>query len=127
MAKIIITVLFAGILFNTGISPSEKDDKAKTTSCDIEVVLSAKSLPMYTYVLNSMGDLEDNAQVLEPVTMDDGTYSVSVTRKGTNLYKVDQRNIYLKTRYCYEYVYYQEAYLDLMKVRNIMVGELTFR
>jgi hypothetical protein len=40
-------------------------------------------------------------------------YEVSVTRKGSNLYKVDGKNIYIHTRYCYEYVYSESAFLKM--------------
>jgi len=40
-------------------------------------------------------------------------YEVSVTRKGSNLYKVDTKNIFVHTRYCYEYVYYENSILRM--------------
>ena len=40
-------------------------------------------------------------------------YDISVTRKGSNLYKVDGKNIFIHTRYCYEYVYYEESFLRM--------------
>ncbi|MCX7880085.1 MAG: hypothetical protein N2517_05440 [Ignavibacteria bacterium] len=38
-------------------------------------------------------------------------FSVHVTRKAQDLYKVEGTKIYIKTRFCYEYCYYQEALL----------------
>lgn len=49
-------------------------------------------------------------------------YEVSVTRKGSNLYKVDSRNIFIHTSYCYEYVYYEESFLKM----NGYSGEIIF-
>lgn len=49
-------------------------------------------------------------------------YEVSVTRKGSNLYKVDGENIFVHTRYCYEYVYYENAILKM----NGNYGEIVF-
>lgn len=40
-------------------------------------------------------------------------YEVSVTRKGSNLYKVDGKDIYIHTRYCYEYVHYENSFLKM--------------
>ena len=40
-------------------------------------------------------------------------YEVSVSRKGSNLYKIDSENIYIHTRYCYEYVYSESAFLKM--------------
>jgi hypothetical protein len=49
-------------------------------------------------------------------------YEVSVTRKGSNLYKVDGNNIYIHTRYCYQYVYSEHAFLKM----NGYSGEVIF-
>ncbi|MGN6707245.1 MAG: hypothetical protein ACTHJO_14430 [Rhodanobacter sp.] len=40
-------------------------------------------------------------------------YDLSVTRKGSNLYKVDGKDIYIHTRYCYEYVYNEDSLLRM--------------
>jgi len=36
-------------------------------------------------------------------------YEVSLTRKGSNVYKVDGKDIIIQTRYCYVYAYSEEA------------------
>lgn len=36
-------------------------------------------------------------------------YEVNLTRKGSNVYKVDARDIIIQTRYCYVYAYSEEA------------------
>lgn len=38
-------------------------------------------------------------------------YQISVTRKGSNVYKVDGKNIIVQTRYCYVYAYSEETIL----------------
>lgn len=38
-------------------------------------------------------------------------YSVVVTRKESNLYKVENTRLYVKTKFCYEYVYHADATL----------------
>ena len=42
-----------------------------------------------------------------------GDYDLSVTRKGSNLYKVDGKDTYIHTRYCYEYVYSEDSLLRM--------------
>jgi len=37
------------------------------------------------------------------------SYEVSLTRKGSNIYKIDGQNIVIHTRYCYVYAYSEEA------------------
>lgn len=50
---------------------------------------------------------------LTPTISSAENYEISVTRKGSNLYKVDGNNVYVHTRYCYQYVYYEESYLRM--------------
>ncbi len=49
-------------------------------------------------------------------------YSVNVTRKESNLYKVTGSDIYIQTRHCYEYEYYTDAILMM----NGYTGEIVF-
>lgn len=51
-----------------------------------------------------------------------GDYDLSVTRKGSNLYKVDGKDIYIHTRYCYEYVYSEDSLLRMSGTS----GEIVF-
>ena len=38
-------------------------------------------------------------------------YRVTVTRKSQDLYKVEYQDLYIVTRYCYEYAYSEDAVL----------------
>ncbi|WP_157719520.1 hypothetical protein [Pseudomonas oryzae] len=49
-------------------------------------------------------------------------YEISVTRKGSNLYKIDIKDIFIHTKYCYEYVYGESS---ILKMKG-MVGEIIF-
>ena len=53
-------------------------------------------------------------------------YKVQVTRKDQDLYKIDYQNIYIKTRYCYEYVYYSDAILKIDSNYGYNIGEIIF-
>jgi len=57
-----------------------------------------------------------------PFIAEADNYEVSVTRKGSNLYKIDGKNIYVHTRYCYSYVYSENAFLKM----NGYSGEIIF-
>jgi hypothetical protein len=50
------------------------------------------------------------------------TYQVNVTRKGSNVYRVDGKSIIIQTRYCYVYAYSEEAILK----SNGYGGDLIF-
>jgi hypothetical protein len=53
-------------------------------------------------------------------------YKVQVTRKAQDLYEVVGQSIYVKTRYCYEYVYYSDAILKIDSSAGYSVGEIVF-
>jgi hypothetical protein len=53
-------------------------------------------------------------------------YKVDVTRKAQDLYEVTGQGIYVKTRYCYEYVYSSEAILKIDSPSGYTVGEIIF-
>ena len=59
---------------------------------------------------------------LIPMSSSAENYEISVTRNGSNLYNVDGERIYIHTRYCYEYVYYERSYLRM----NGYSGEIVF-
>ncbi|GKW25998.1 hypothetical protein PEC311524_35920 [Pectobacterium carotovorum subsp. carotovorum] len=39
------------------------------------------------------------------------TYEISVTRKNSNIYRIDGKNVIVHTKYCYVYAYSENAYL----------------
>lgn len=53
-------------------------------------------------------------------------YKVSVTRKDQDLYLIDGNGIYIKTRYCYEYAYSEEAILQIDSTVGFTVGQIIF-
>ena len=50
--------------------------------------------------------------VLTPTMLSADFYKVNVTRVDDDLYKDTGSGTYIVTRYCYEYVYYQDAILN---------------
>ena len=49
-------------------------------------------------------------------------YSVSLTRKESNFYQVDGQQIFVRTKYCYEYGYSEEAIIDTNKREVYFLG-----
>lgn len=58
--------------------------------------------------------------------IDKGNYVVKVTRKNSNLYKVDDKNIYIVTKYWYEHSYNLEVILKLESSYGYTKGEIIF-
>lgn len=53
-------------------------------------------------------------------------YKVVVTRKAQDLYEVLGQGLYIKTRFCYEYVYYSEAIVQIDSPYGYSVGTIYF-
>ena len=101
-------------------------NKPKGSECDIEAFYKGVTPTEGTKVLNSSDDLEDAKLLLIPMDIDKGNYVVKVTRKGSNLYKVDDKNIYIVTKYCYEYSYSQEVILKVEGSYGYTKGKIIF-
>lgn len=71
----------------------------------VEVILEKEDVSSYTYALDTYDDLTKVESILWPAKLDEGKYSVNITRKDADLYKIDGTDLYIKTKYCYEYCY----------------------
>ena len=49
---------------------------------------------------------------LPSMTVAQSRYEVSVSRESRNLYKVNSQPFWIKTKYCYEYAYYEDSLLS---------------
>lgn len=125
MHSISYLIVFLGF-FSLSFAP-DISTKHTRTSCDIDDILEARSLPANSYAVTGYGDYEEASEVIVPVKIDRGTYSESLTRKGDNLYKVDGINLFIKTSMCYEYAYGQEAIIEIDNYSGYSFGEVTFK
>lgn len=98
-----------------------------TTTCDISNFYKAiEPKDRDTKVLTSSGDLEEVDVILVPTKLDLDTYKVKLTRKGSNLYKVEQTDLYIETKYCYEYATYEDVILKVTSSYGYTKGTLIF-
>ena len=118
-----MTKLFFGLLF---ILTLTSYNNPKGSDYDIEAFYKGVTPTDGTKVLNSSDDLEDVKLLLIPMDIDKGNYVVKITRKGSNLYKVDDKNIYIVTKYCYEYSYSQEVILKVESSYGYTKGKVIF-
>ena len=49
-------------------------------------------------------------------------YKVSLTRKDTNFYQIDNGKLYLRTKYCFEFAMGQDAIIDTDKQEVVFLG-----
>lgn len=95
--------------------------------CDVAYFYEAISPNSGTKVLTSSGELEAAELILVPTKIEEGTYKVEVTRKGSNIYKLEGTKYYIETRYCYEYATYDDAILEVESNYGYTKGIIYFK
>lgn len=120
MKRILLTIIGMAIL------TSFTEKTMSSDECDIAEFYKAVEPESDVKVLTTSGDLEEAELILVPTKMEEGTFKVEVTRKGSNLYKVDGTDYYIETRYCYEYATYDEAILKVESNYGYDKGTIIF-
>jgi len=64
--------------------------------------------------------------VLKPSTIDAASYDVVVSRESTDTYSTLNRGIYINTRFCVEFVYFDSAMLHIDNLSADAIGTLDF-
>jgi len=96
------------------------------TKCDVKNFYKAIEAESDVKVLTTGGEIEEAEYILVPTKLDEGKYKLSVTRKASNLYKVDGQDIYIETRYCYEYATGDDVILIVESNYGYDKGEIIF-
>ncbi len=119
MKKTILGIL--GFLFLVSFNTNSLSNE-----CEVKEFYKAVEPDDKTMVLTKSGDIEEVELILVPAKMDEGLYKVKLTRKETNLYKVEGTNYYIETRYCYEYSTYNEVVLKVESNYGYTKGKIIF-
>ena len=114
-AGIFIILLFTGF-----------KSKSLSQEYEIEDIFKGIDPVSGTMVLTDNDELEEAELILMPITPDEGTYSVALTRKADDLFKIEGKNIYIKTRYYYEYPYSESAILKVESKYGYTKGKIIF-
>lgn len=93
---------------------------------DVAGIYEKIPTPYGTKAISNMSEVVEIESVLVPKELELGSYKISVTRRGSNLYEVAGYGIYIVTRYCYEYGYGEEAILECTSNSGFSRGTLTF-
>jgi uncharacterized protein YbjT (DUF2867 family) len=95
-------------------------------SCDVAHMLAKVEPPDGTLALTGFGQVEEVNALLTPTTIKIGTYEVVVTREGDDLYAVQGTELFIRTRYCYQYAYAERAVLRYSSSGGFSKGRLVF-
>jgi hypothetical protein len=96
----------------------------KYSEYDIAAIYQGKDVSNAKIITDD--GVKDAETILFPLKLETGKYVVNITRKGKDVYKVDGKNIYIETRYCYEYSSGQEVILSIESSYGYTVGKIKF-
>ena len=118
-----ITLLTLAYVILTSLTfPSLKQSNKYDVACIYESV----DIPNGTKALDSWSNLKEIKAVYIPTKIDTGKYSVEVTRIDANFYHIYGTNLYIETRYCYEYATREEVVLNITSNYGYTRGEVIF-
>ena len=126
MKKIKLFFLLIGVSSITTSFTESKSEAMSGDECDVANFYEAIDPDNGVKVLTSGGDLEEAELILVPTKIDEGTYGIEITRKGSNIYKLEGTKYYIETRYCYEYTTYDDAILKVESNYGYQKGTVYF-
>jgi hypothetical protein len=116
------------LLFLAGIFSSNgyTNDSTVSSECDIVEFYKGIEPARGTKCLTRSDDIKEVELVLVPTSIDADKYVVTLTRKTSNLYKIDGTDLYVETRYCYEYATREEVVLVVEGSYGMTKGKIIF-
>jgi hypothetical protein len=99
---------------------------AQSNSYDIEKVYTVQKPKSGTIGITTMGKSVELEKILVPVQIDPGRYSIYLKRIDANLYEIVGKDIFIKTRYCYKYVYREKVIMEITRSYGFSIGKIHF-
>lgn len=122
-----LALLIMGIVCVISTSSIPNSNSSSSSSCyDIAQIYEKIDVPRGTKAKDGYGNMGSIEAIYTPTSLDLGTYSVHVTRIGSNFYQIDRTDYYIETKYCYEYAYYEEVILKITSSYGYTKGEVIF-
>jgi hypothetical protein len=115
------------IIFMVSSSFKTPEDRlTQSKKCEIVQIYEVVEPLQTTKVLTKKKELEDVEVLLIPTTLQEGMYHVKLTKMATNLYKVEEKKLYIETRNCFENAIYNQAVIQMDKNFGYTKGFLNF-
>ena len=113
-------------IVNFGKPSNIVESAASGDTYDVEQVYEAVELKSGSKSIDSYDNVEDAKIVLAPTKLDEGKYSVELTKVDSNFYKIYGTDLYVETRYCHEYATRDDAVLIIKSNYGYTKGEVIF-
>lgn len=120
--RLILMTCMMTVLFTSSSSLST----SQASSYDIAGIYEKVELKSGSKVLDSYGNVKDAKAVYVPTKIDTGKYEVELTRIDSNFYQICGTNLYIETKYCYEYATRDDAILNVTSSYGYTRGEVIF-
>lgn len=101
-------------------------DTTSSTYTISEIYSGIKPEDSDTKVLTSSGDVEEVDIILVPTKLDIGKYKIEVTKKASNIYRIEGTQIYLETKFCHEYANRETVFLNITSSYGYSKGDVIF-
>lgn len=124
MSAIVKSII--GILSFVILTASTTTTSATADSYDIAGIYEKVELKTGSKVLDSYGNVKEAKAVYVPTKIDTGKYEVELTRIDSNFYQICGTNLYIETKYCYEYATRDDAILNITSSYGYTRGEVIF-
>lgn len=102
------------------------DNRTSSTYSISEIYSGIEPENSDTKVLTSSGDVEEVDIILVPSKLEIGKYKIEVTKKASNIYRIEGTKVYLETKYCHEYANREEVFLNITSSYGYTKGDLIF-
>ncbi len=126
MKRIELIFFTVGVLLTSTSFKNSNETEISGNECDVANFYEAIDPESGVKVLTSSGSLEEAELILVPSKIEEGIYKIEITRKGSNIYKLEGTNYYIETRYCYEYATYDDAILKVESNYGYTKGTVYF-
>lgn len=108
------------------VSSASSWTSGSTKSYDLAGVYEKVELKAGSKSMDTYGHIEEAKAVFVLTKIDAGKYEVELTRIDSNFYQICGTNLYIETKYCYEYATRDEAILSITSSYGYTRGEVIF-
>ncbi len=121
--RLISILLLSTTFLTSSLKPMESSD---SEVYDIANIYEKVELDSGSKALDSYGNIKEVKAVFVPTKLDTKRYNVEVTRIDSNFYQICGTDIYIETKYCYEYATRDDAILNITSNYGYTKGEIIF-
>jgi hypothetical protein len=102
-------------------------DSIKPGQCDVAQIFQKVDIPENSRVLTMNGSFTTASLLLQPAPLENGKYEFSLTRRATNLYMVENSNLFIETKLCFNIGFQQSATVVIDNTDGYIKGTVTFQ